>query len=122
MRRKSSRWLSGTGAYDIVTYDVGWKAEWADSGYIIPLDDYIAASDPNEIQFEDLHPALIETATRFRGKVYGLPYYTFTMGYFYRYDLFNDLGEKRAFQARYHYPLDIPNTYEQLADIAEFFH
>jgi multiple sugar transport system substrate-binding protein len=114
--------VSGTGAYDIVTYDVGWKAEWADSGYIIPLDDYIAASDPKEIQFDDLHPALIETATRFRGKVYGLPYYTFTMGYFYRYDLFNDQGEREAFQAKYHYPLDIPNTYEQLADIAEFFH
>lgn len=114
--------VGGTGAYDIVTYDVGWKAEWADSGYLMALDDYIAASDPKEVQFEDLHPALIETATRFRGKVFGLPYYTFTMGYFYRYDLFDHPGEKAAFKAKYGYPLDIPKTYEEMADIAEFFH
>ena len=35
-----------TVAYDIITYDVGWKAEFANSGYLLALDDYIAASDP----------------------------------------------------------------------------
>lgn len=114
--------VGGTGAYDIVTYDVGWKAEWADSGYLMPLDYFIAASDPKEVQFDDLHPALIEASTRYRGKVFGLPYYTFTMGYFYRYDLFDHPAEKSAFKAKYGYELAIPNTYEQMADIAEFFH
>ncbi|MDH4135949.1 MAG: extracellular solute-binding protein, partial [Anaerolineae bacterium] len=111
-----------TGAYDIITYDVGWKAEFANSGYLLPLDDYIAASDPEEIQFEDIHPALIEGSCRWKGQVWGLPFYTFTMGYFYRCDLFEDPGEMAAFEANYGYPLDVPQTYEQMADIAEFFH
>lgn len=114
--------VGGTGAYDIITYDVGWKAEFANSGYILPLDNYIAASDPEEIQFEDIHPALIEGSCRWKGQVWGLPFYTFTMGYFYRCDLFEDPDEMAAFEAEYGYPLDIPETYDQMADIAEFFH
>jgi multiple sugar transport system substrate-binding protein len=114
--------VGDTGAYDIITYDVGWKAEFANSGHILPLDDYIAASDPAEIQFEDIHPALIEGSCRWKGKVWGLPFYTFTMGYFYRCDLFEDPDEMAAFEAKYGYPLDIPETYDQMADIAEFFH
>ncbi len=113
--------VGGTGAYDIITYDVGWKAEFAHSGYLLPLDDYIAASDPKDIEFEDIAPALIELTTRWQGKVFGLPYYTFTMGMFYRCDLFEHPDEKAAFEAKYGYPLDVPQTYEQLADIAEFF-
>lgn len=114
--------VGNTGAYDIVTSDVGWKAEFANSGYLLPLDDYIAAEDPEELQFEDLDPALVELGTTWGGKVWGLPYYTFTMGYFYRCDLFEHPDEMAAFEAKYGYPLDVPQTYEQMADIAEFFH
>ena len=45
-----------TGAYDIVTWDVGWKSEWAYNGYLRVLDDYIKNSDPNELQLEDISP------------------------------------------------------------------
>jgi multiple sugar transport system substrate-binding protein len=113
--------VGGTGAYDIITYDVGWKAEFAHNGYLAPLDDYIAASDPKDIEFDDIAPALIELTTRWQGKVFGLPYYTFTMGMMYRCDLFENPDEMAAFQEKYGYPLDIPQTYEQMADIAEFF-
>ena len=113
--------VGGTGAYDIITYDVGWKAEFAYNGYLTPLDDYIAASDPADIQIEDVAPALVELTTAWQGKVFGLPYYTFTMGMFYRCDLFEHPDEMAAFEAEYGYKLDIPQTYEQMADIAEFF-
>lgn len=113
--------VGGTGAYDIITYDVGWKAEFANNGYLAPLDDYIAASDPAEIQFEDVAPALVELTTGWKGNVYGLPYYTFTMGMFYRCDLYENPDEMAAFEAKYGYPLDVPQTYDQMADIAEFF-
>lgn len=113
--------VGGTGAYDIITYDVGWKAEFANNGYLAPLDDYIAASDPAEIQFDDVAPALVELTTGWKGKVYGLPYYTFTMGMFYRCDLYENPEEQAAFKAKYGYDLDVPQTYQQLADTAEFF-
>jgi multiple sugar transport system substrate-binding protein len=113
--------VADTGAYDILTYDVGWKAEFSESGYLQVLDDYIANADPEVIAFDDISPALTETTSMWRGKVYGLPYYTFTMGYFYRCDLFENPDEMAAFEEAYGYPLGIPRTYEQLADLAEFF-
>ncbi len=113
--------VADTGAYDIVTWDVGWQAEWANSGYLLELDPFIEASDPAELQLEDISPGLLRTTGIFNGKYYGLPYYTFTMGMFYRCDLFEDAGEMAAFEAEYGYPLDIPTTYEQMADMAEFF-
>jgi multiple sugar transport system substrate-binding protein len=110
-----------TGSLDLLTYDVGWKAEFSENGYLLALDDYIAQADPAEVAFDDIALALRETTSMWRGKTYGLPYYTFTMGYFYRCDLFENADEMAAFEAEYGYPLGIPRTYEQLADIAAFF-
>jgi multiple sugar transport system substrate-binding protein len=113
--------VGDTGAYDLLTYDAGQKAEFAESGYLLQLDDYIAAADPAVIAFDDIAPALREVTSMWRGGVYGLPYYTFTMGYFYRCDLFENPDEMAAFEAEYGYPLGIPQTYDQMADIAAFF-
>ncbi|NWF69154.1 MAG: extracellular solute-binding protein [Chloroflexi bacterium] len=113
--------VADTGAYDLLTYDAGQKAEFAESGYLLQLDEYIAAADPAVIAFEDIAPALREVTSMWRGGVYGLPYYTFTMGYFYRCDLFENADEMAAFEAAYGYPLGIPRDYNQMADIAEFF-
>jgi multiple sugar transport system substrate-binding protein len=110
-----------TGSLDLLTYDVGWKAEFSENGYLQPLDDYIAKGDPKEVAFDDIAPALRETTSKWRGKTYGLPYYTFTMGYFYRCDLFENPDEMAAFKAKYGYDLGIPRTYDQMADIAAFF-
>lgn len=113
--------VADTGAYDIVTWDVGWQSEWANSGYLLELDPYIEASDPAELQLDDISPSLLRTTGMFNGHYYGMPYYTFTMGMFYRCDLFENPDEMAAFEAEYGYPLDIPTTYEQMADIAAFF-
>jgi multiple sugar transport system substrate-binding protein len=113
--------VADTGAYDLLTYDAGQKAEFAESGYLLKLDDYIAAADPAVIAFDDIAPALREVTSMWRGGVFGLPYYTFTMGYFYRCDLFENPDEMAAFEAAYGYPLGIPQNYDQSADIAEFF-
>lgn len=113
--------VGGTGAYDIITWNVSWKSEWANNEYIYPLDDYIAR-DAKEVQFEDISAALEAVSGQWQGITYGLPYYTFTPGIFYRCDLFENPDEMAAFKAKYGYDLDIPQTYQQMADIAEFFH
>ena len=112
--------VGGTGAYDIITWNVSWKSEWANNEYIYPLDDFIAR-DAEEVQIDDVSQALLNVSGVWKDKVYGLPYYTFTPGLIYRCDLFEDEGEKAAFEAKYGYPLDVPQTYTQMADIAEFF-
>jgi multiple sugar transport system substrate-binding protein len=40
---------------------------------------------------------------------------------FYRCDLFEDPTEMANFEKKYGYKLDIPTTYDQMADIAQFF-
>ena len=112
--------VGGTGAYDIITWNVSWKAEWANNEYIYPLDDFIAR-DSADVDFNDIPSALEAVSGQWKGKTYGLPYYTFTPGIFYRCDLFENADEKAAFKAKYGYDLDIPQTYDQMADIAEFF-
>ena len=112
--------VGNTGAYDIITWNVSWKSEWANAGYIYPLDDFIKR-DAAEVQIDDIAPALLNVSGLWRGKIYGLPYYTFTPGQFYRADLFEDSEEKAAFKAEFGYELDIPKTYDQMADIAKFF-
>jgi multiple sugar transport system substrate-binding protein len=114
--------VGGTGAYDIITYEAAWKPEFVGAGWLAPLDSYIKASKPEDIKIEKVSPALLELAAGWQGKTYGLPYYSFTMGYFYRLDLFEDPIEKKNFKAKYGYELNLPQTYEQMADIAEFFH
>lgn len=112
--------VGNTGAYDIITWNVSWKSEWANAGYIYPLDDFIKR-DAAEVQIDDIAPALLKVSGLWRGTIYGLPYYTFTPGQFYRADLFEDSEEKAAFKAEFGYELDIPKTYDQMADIAKFF-
>lgn len=109
----------GTGAYDIVTWNLSWLGQWAESGWVVPLDDYIAR-DNATLQLEDLAPILV-TQNKWKGVTYGLPYYTFTQGMFYRCDLFENADEMAAFNTAYGYDLDVPTTYDQMADIAEFF-
>lgn len=112
--------VGGTGTYDIITWNVSWKSEWANNEYIYPLDDFIER-DNAEFQVEDMAQALLNVSGGWKGTIYGLPYYTFTPGMFYRCDLFEDPQEKEAFLAKYGYELDIPASYQEMADIAEFF-
>ncbi len=55
------------------------------------------------------------------GHIYALPINQDCMGLVYRQDLFDDPEEKAAFKKRYGYDLAVPETYERLRDIAEFF-
>lgn len=112
--------VGNTGAYDIITWNISWKSEWANAGYIYPLDAFIKR-DAAEVKIDDIAPVLLRVSGLWRGKIYGLPYYTFTPGQFYRADLFEDSKEKAAFKTKFGYELDIPKTYDQMADIAKFF-
>jgi multiple sugar transport system substrate-binding protein len=42
-------------------------------------------------------------------------------GWAYRKDLFEDPDNMAAFEAEYGYPLDVPKTFDELMDIANFF-
>ncbi|PWB56433.1 MAG: ABC transporter substrate-binding protein [Anaerolineales bacterium] len=109
-----------TGAYDVYNIETAEKAGFAENGYILPMDDYIAAN-PDKVAYDDIAPVLAEITTKYKGHIWGLPYYTYTQGNFFRQDLFDDPTEQAAFKAKYGYDLAAPQTWEQTKDIAEFF-
>ena len=107
-----------TGAYDVITLETSEKAEFAENGFILPMTDYFA---DKKAQLDDVAPTLAALTTQYKGDVWGLPYYTYTAGYIYRQDLFDDPTEKEAFKKRFNYDLAVPQTWAQHRDIAEFF-
>jgi multiple sugar transport system substrate-binding protein len=109
-----------TGAYDVYTIETAEKAGFAENGYIVPLDDYIKAN-ADAVQYNDVAPILADITTQYKGHIWGLPYYTYTQGQFYRKDLWDDPTEQAAFKAKYGYDLVPPTTWDQLSDMAQFF-
>jgi multiple sugar transport system substrate-binding protein len=73
------------------------------------------------VAYDDIAPVLADITTKYKGKIWGLPYYTYTQGQFFRQDLFEDPTEQAAFKAKYGYDLKPPETWEQTSDIAQFF-
>jgi multiple sugar transport system substrate-binding protein len=107
-----------TGAYDVVTLETAEKAEFAENGFILPMTDYFK-DKPDALN--DVAPALRAMTVTYKGDIWGLPYYTYTAGMFFRSDLLEDEGEKAAFKAKYGYELGVPKDWKQHRDIAEFF-
>ena len=70
---------------------------------------------------ENILPKLREAAT-YNDKLVAVPQYWNTEMYFYRKDLFGDAKNQADFKAKYGYDLAPPTTWDQLADIDEFFH
>ena len=73
--------------------------EWIEAGYVIPLDDVVAAIGPDEY----LPGSLAESA----GHVYAVPYATSIYGLWVRKDLLEQAG------------LPLPTNYDQLLDAAK---
>ena len=111
---------SKTGAYDILTNESMWKAEWANAGYIIPIDDYIKEAGL-EADLANLDPATFKLAGKWNGKVYALPYYSYNTGMVVRQDLFDDPTEKADFKAKYGVDLVVPTDWEYYTKVADFF-
>ena len=70
---------------------------------------------------ENILPKLREAAS-YNDKLVAVPQYWNTEMYFYRKDLFADAKNQTDFKAKYGYDLAPPTTWDQLADIDEFFH
>lgn len=74
---------SGGTDYDVFDADVIWPAEFAEAGYSLPLDNYIAKDG---IKLSDYMSGPVAAVT-FKGKTWGLPKFTDAGMLFYRKDL-----------------------------------
>ncbi|RLF97882.1 MAG: hypothetical protein DRN49_06795 [Thaumarchaeota archaeon] len=100
---------TGTGKYDVVMDDCMFVPEFAENGWVVPLDQFI--EDPNLtseplFNLNDFLAKSIEIG-KYKGKLYGLPIYAETTVLIYRKDVFEEHGIK------------VPDTMEDLGKACE---
>jgi multiple sugar transport system substrate-binding protein len=112
------------GSFDLVTGAIEDTGDYANSGLLRPLDDYVAKYKPswNDPRYGYAGGrAIVQLFTQYNGHTYWVAFDNDTQPYAYRWDLFNDPKEKANFADKYGHPLAFPKTWEEQARIAEFF-
>jgi multiple sugar transport system substrate-binding protein len=97
--------VGGTGAFDVISTAYQWTGEFAEPGYLLPLDDLIAANPPETI--DDFIPRAMELYGQWNGQQVSLPFNGEAMLLFYRSDVFEENG------------LQPPTTFEEFDQIAQ---
>ncbi|MFD5872917.1 MULTISPECIES: extracellular solute-binding protein [unclassified Streptomyces] len=77
---------AGAGAPDVIRSEVAWTPEFADLGYLAPLDGTTALKDQDD--FLDQAAA----STKYKDKTYAVPQVIDSMGIFYNKKIFADAG------------------------------
>ncbi|MFJ6099758.1 extracellular solute-binding protein [Streptomyces sp. NPDC092359] len=77
---------SGSGAPDVIRSEVAWTPEFADLGYLAPLDGTPALKGADDF----LEQAA--ASTKYNGKTYAVPQVIDSMGIFYNKKIFKDAG------------------------------
>ncbi|MFC8538419.1 extracellular solute-binding protein [Streptomyces sp. NPDC057249] len=92
---------AGSGAPDVIRSEVAWTPEFADLGYLAPLDGTSALKDQDDF----LKQAV--ASTKYNGKTYAVPQVIDSMGIFYNKKMFEKAGVKP------------PNTISELKSVAK---
>jgi multiple sugar transport system substrate-binding protein len=93
---------AGTGSIDIFNTDQPWISEFAKQGFLEPLDARLTDAEKKAYL-----PAALQ-AVSYQDKIYGLPYLVHTPVLYYRTDLFEQAGLKKA-----------PETWDEFRDYAK---
>lgn len=117
-------YAGGNPVWDIVLIHASARAEWVESGLVIPLgkwiDEHPELVDHEKLALDDYYDISM-SENSYNGVWIGPPLMVTGVCTFYRTDLLNHPTEKENFKARYGYELLPPETYDQFRDIAEFF-
>ncbi|MFB8440977.1 extracellular solute-binding protein [Streptomyces niveus] len=92
---------SGSGAPDVIRSEVAWTPEFADLGYLAPLDGTAALKDE-----KDFVPQAA-ASTKYDGKTYAVPQVIDSLGIFYNKKLFKDAG------------VEVPQTIDELKTVSK---
>ncbi len=75
----------GTQEFDVILIDVVWIGEFADSGWVVPMEEFYKdpkLGDPN-LDLDGFFPILLESFGTWDGKIYGLPFDNYSGLLFY---------------------------------------
>ena len=112
--------LNHGGKYDASLAGAWWLGELVEGDCIISYDKYY--NDPRfpKWNIDDVLPAP-RNLLSYDGKKYMVANDHDGQVMYYRRDLLTDPQHQAAFQQQYGYPLEVPKTWEQFRDVAEYF-
>ncbi len=105
-------------AYDMVVGDSQWLGAASTGGHYVDLTDFVTENGVDKT----FVPATLQYYSLYDGKYWSIPAEGDANGWAYRKDWFEDPAEMAAFKEKYGYDLGVPQGFNQLIDIAEFFH
>jgi multiple sugar transport system substrate-binding protein len=111
---------AGGDAWDMVIGDSQWLGQGATQGHYVDMTDFLVGEGIADTVTEATLTYYGEYPTG-SGSYWAFPTEGDADGWAYRKDLFEDPDEMAAFEAEYGYPLAVPETYDELMDIAKFF-
>ena len=113
------------GQFDLYTFGFQEMGDLVEAGALLKLDEFVEKHKP---EWTDPKVGYVGGATtvelfnKYAGSYYAVSFDGDWQIWIYRKDLFEDPKEQRAFRERYGWDLQWPETWEQLDQIAEFFH
>lgn len=111
--RLAADFQHGTADYDLISTHTQYAP--SQQQWLLPLDEHITADE-----LSAFNPATVELA-RIDGRLVGLPRNIDVRLLYYRKDLFETPAERENFRAQYGRDLDVPQTWDELKDVAKFF-
>ena len=108
-------------SWDMVVGDSQWLGAGSTQGHYVELTDWFIKNKVDKT----MAPATIVGYAEYpkgEKRYWAVPCEGDAVGWSYRRDWFEDPKEKAAFKKKYGYELAVPKTWNQLKDIAEFFH
>lgn len=113
--------LNNTHNYDVILAPIAFLHSYASAGKVTDLSSLIDEYVCESYDMEDFLPGLFETYGYYEGKLVAIPYKPDVELMFYRKDLFEDQANKDAYKEKYGTELKVPETNEELLQVAEFF-
>jgi multiple sugar transport system substrate-binding protein len=118
--RVAAEWAAQGTAFDMLVGDSQWLGQASTQGHYIELTEFLNS----EGIADSVTPATLTYYAEYptgSGTLWSYPTEGDADGWAYRKDLFENPDEMSAFEADYGYPLAVPETWDQLLDIATFF-
>ncbi len=118
--RAFAEFAAGGSSFDMIVGDSQWLGQGASQGHYVNLTDFLVGEGidktvtPSTLTYYGEYP----TGS---GQYWAYPTEGDADGWAYRKDLFENPDEMTAFETEYGYPLAVPETWDQLLDIAKFF-
>jgi multiple sugar transport system substrate-binding protein len=121
VKKYNAELIAKGAAWDIICGDSQDVGNGAERGHYVELTKFFA---DNKIK-DKFTPATLSAFGEWpkgSGRMFGVPALTDPTQFVYRKDLFNDPKIKAGFKKKFGYDLGVPESWDMLIDIAQYFH